>query len=173
MESEENESDVKPESKLDSTTVSNSGSRDPKEMEALKKLVYEERRHFEILLKDRISIQLVFSTLLLYAVYRGVDPKLILKIPIIGDASLQRFVLILGSVVSLLLLQAVFRTYHFVKCALDEIKSKWGEDPYSRYLVKARFWNANRSLLGVSIALTFLIVILAFFGIQLQNFECG
>jgi hypothetical protein len=137
------------------------------DQESSKSLVYEERRHFEGLLKDRISLQLVFSSLFLFAVYRGVnDPNLLLTIPILGEVSLQQVLLVTGAVVSMTLLQAVFRTYRFVKCALDEIERRWKTtDPYPRYRDKAWLWDANHSLLFASITLTGLFVLLAACGV--------
>lgn len=132
-----------------------------------KNLIYEERRHFEGLLKDRISIQLVFSTLLLYVVYRGVSPTSTLDIPVIGAVSLQRILLIVGAFVSAALLQAVFRTYQLTECALSDIKANWEGDPYPRYVESKRvwLWNANYSLLAASFILMLLFVFLAVWGV--------
>jgi hypothetical protein len=130
-----------------------------------KTLVYEERRHFESLFKDRISLQLVFSTLLLYAVYRGVAPGLQLSLPIIGELSLQHAIMWVGVFVSAALSQAVFRTYQLVQRTLDEITDRWPADPYPTYVTKVSFWNANHSLLSASFVLTLLLLLLALFGI--------
>lgn len=139
---------------------------DSSECAPTKELIYEERRHFEGLFKDRISLQLVFSTLLLYVVYRGVTPGLELTIPLLGAISLQRIILIVGSLVSVALLQAVFRTYQLATLALREIISKWPKDPYPTYRRRVWLWNANRSLLGASIVLTLLFLFLAFCGVS-------
>lgn len=129
-----------------------------------KSLLYEERRHFEDLFTKRISLQLVFSSLFLFAVYRGVEPTSVLTIPVFGEASLQRILLIVGTVVSIALSQAVFRTYQFVTRALDEIIKKWPRDPYPRYKEQVWYWNANLSLLGASFVLTLLFLFLAVYG---------
>lgn len=131
-----------------------------------KMLVYEERRHFEDLFNARISVHLVFSTLLLYVVYRSVDPTLDFTILDIWDLSIQRILLIVGTVVSAALTQAVHRTYRFVNLALEDIENNWEHDPYPVYKGRVCLWNATLSLLVVSYVLSFLFLFLAIFGVS-------
>lgn len=131
-----------------------------------KTLVYEERRHFENLFKDRISIHLLFSTLLLFAVYSGSDSKSVITFACLGDVPLQRTLLAVGTVISAILSQAVYRTYQFANRSLEQIKSTWPNDPYPTYERSVSLWNANRSLLGASFALTFLFLFLTVFEVR-------
>jgi len=101
-----------------------------------------ERKHLEGLLKDRISFFLIFTPVLVAASYN------------IPDCRIRAGVLATGTVVSLLLALAIYRTHFFVQMALNDIIED-EQHPYAIYEKAIRFPpNANWILIPVPFILT-------------------
>ena len=114
---------------------------DKREMDA-------ERKHLETLLKDRLNFYLVFASLFVLGLYRGIpSPEF-------------EVLLVAGMIISLMLFLAVLRTHRLVQAALTEIKGYQPRHPY-RQLVDRVAWprvDANKYLILIPLVLT-----LAFF----------
>jgi len=77
------------------------------------------------------------------------------------DYLIRAWVLVIGTVLSLLLALAILRTHRFVELALKDILQD-AEHPYTRYKTAIRFPpNANRLLIAISFILTAMFAWLA------------
>lgn len=109
-----------------------------------------ERKHLEGLLKDRLNFFLVFASVFLLGSYRIMDPLV------------HRYTLFAGTLVSILMLLAVFRTHRLVQKALKRLEADENH-PYTQLKKDLKFpWNANYSLLAIPVILTCLFLFLAF-----------
>jgi hypothetical protein len=112
-----------------------------------------ERKHLEILLMNRISFYLIFAPVYLQFVYQSTL-----------ESWMRMVALGVGTVASILLGLAIWRTEGLVQEALNEIKGFADpEHPYARYkkLVLCP-WNANKVLLGIPVVITFLFAVLTY-----------
>ena len=103
--------------------------------------VNAERKHLETLLQSRVNFHLLFASVFMAGLGSLQDPII------------RMWALVAIFSISLLLLLAVWRSYRLVQKALDDVLS--GNTPYKRYYDSVQFpWNANHSLLAVSVCLT-------------------
>jgi hypothetical protein len=110
----------------------------------------EERKHLETLFADRINFYLVFAAGVLAFLFDGTHPKL-----------LEISALSAVTVVSILMIFALWRTFRLVMCVLNELVAKHGRTPYAFYCEKdraTRVPNANRFLLALPISLTLFFI---------------
>jgi hypothetical protein len=102
-----------------------------------------ERKHLEGLLKDRISFFLLFAPVLVAASY-NINNNLGIRAGVLG----------IGTLISLLLSLAIYRTHRFVELALKDILQD-AQHPYTRYRAAIRFPpNANKLLIPIPFVLT-------------------
>lgn len=113
-------------------------------------LIDSERKHLEGLLKDRFNFYILLELFIIF----GSDQ-------IKGDQDAKFFVLIVGTVVSLLLALGIMRTHSLVQSALHEIRLI-DDHPYKRYFDRSRLPDANRILIWIPLALTVFVGWLAY-----------
>jgi hypothetical protein len=109
-----------------------------------------ERQYLEGLLVSRIGFYLIFAPVYLQFAYQA----------IVGPW-IRTVVLGIGTVASVLLGLAIWRTHCLVQAALDKI----ADDPSHPYVILKKDiswppWNANKILLGIPLIITFLFVVL-------------
>ena len=108
----------------------------------------EERKHLETLFADRINFYLVFAAGVLAFLFDGQHSKW-----------LERVALGAVTLVSVLMLFALWRTFRLVMGILHELAAKYKSTPYAYYSEHATWVpNANYFLLALPISLTLFFI---------------
>lgn len=112
-----------------------------------------ERKYLEGLLVSRIGFYLIFAPVYLQFAYQA---------PI--EPWMRTVVLGIGTVASVLLGLAIWRTHRLVQNALDKIEKTAPSHPYAMLKKDISWppWNANKVLLGIPLIITFLFVVLTY-----------
>jgi len=109
-----------------------------------------ERKYLEGLLVSRIGFYLIFAPVYLQFAYQT---------PV--ESWMRTFVLGIGTVASVLLGLAIWRTHQFVQNALDRLGPS---HPYNTLKEDISWppWNANKVLLGIPLIITSLFIVLTY-----------
>lgn len=106
------------------------------------KQIDNERKHLESLLSNRLNFYFVFVAVMLPSSLNMANPY-------------KAILLFIGTLVSIFLSLAVWRTHLLVKMALEEMVKEYPAHPYSKYKDRINFPpNANTLLLYIPIILT-------------------
>lgn len=126
-------------------------TQDEGKLDSERKLIDDERKHLEGLLKDRTNFYLVFASLFILGTVRTQ-----------GESFAARpFILLVGTIASVLIALAVWRTHRLVDLALKDITQEKFQHPYRTYRESIRFPpNANHLMIFVPLILSLLFLVL-------------
>lgn len=115
--------------------------------------INSERKYLEGLLVNRIGFYLIFAPVYLQFAYQA---------PV--ESWMRTVVLGIGTVASVLLGLAIWRTHSLVQNALDKIEKSDPSHPYVTLKNDISWppWNANKVLLGIPLIITVLFVVLTY-----------